>query len=87
MNSDDRKNLRFLPAVERVLNVPQVVSICAEFGRTTVTNWVRQILGDMRNGRPDDVSTDAEEVEALVVRRVSEVVRMVRVAVGLQLRA
>ena len=72
MNPDDRKHLRLLPAVERVLNVPQVVSICAQFGRRTVTNWVRQILGDLRNGRSDGVSTDAERIEALVVQRVSE---------------
>jgi L-seryl-tRNA(Ser) seleniumtransferase len=72
VNSDDRKNLRFLPAVERVLNLPQVVAICSQFGRTTVTNWVRQILGDMRNGQSGDVSTDAAAVEGLVVERVAE---------------
>lgn len=71
MNPDDRKNLRSLPAVDRVLNLPQVVAICAQFGRTTVTNWVRQILGDMRDGRSDGL-TDAAEVEGLVVERVSE---------------
>src|SRR4051794_23873058 len=72
VNSDERKNLRFLPAVERVLNLPQVVTFCAQFGRTTVTNWVRQILSDMRNGQSDELSTDATEVEDLVVERVSE---------------
>ena len=41
MSSDDRKNFRLLPAVERVLNLPDVVRICAQYGRTTVTNWVR----------------------------------------------
>jgi L-seryl-tRNA(Ser) seleniumtransferase len=72
LSSDDRKNLRFLPAVERVLNLPQVVTFCAQFGRTTVTYWVRQILSDMRNGQSAEVSTDASEVEGLVVERVSE---------------
>jgi L-seryl-tRNA(Ser) seleniumtransferase len=72
VNSDERKNLRLLPAVERVLNLPQVVTICGQFGRTTVTNWVRQILGDMRNGHSDNISADAAEVEGLVVQRVSE---------------
>jgi L-seryl-tRNA(Ser) seleniumtransferase len=72
VNPDDRKNLRFLPAVERVLNLPQVVTFCAQFGRTTVTNWVRQILGDMRNGQSDEISANAAEVEGLVVERVSE---------------
>jgi L-seryl-tRNA(Ser) seleniumtransferase len=72
LKSDDRKNLRFLPAVERVLNLPQVVTICEQFGRATVTNWIRQILGNMRNGRSDEVSTDAAEVEGIVVHRVNE---------------
>jgi L-seryl-tRNA(Ser) seleniumtransferase len=73
LSSDDQKNLRFLPAVERVLNLPQIVTICAQFGRTTVTNWIRQILSDMRNGQSTSISTDAEEVEDMVVERVSEV--------------
>jgi L-seryl-tRNA(Ser) seleniumtransferase len=72
VNSDERKNLRSLPAVDRVLKLPQVVAICAQFGRSTVTNWVRQIVGDMRDGRSDEAATDAAEVEALVVERVSE---------------
>jgi L-seryl-tRNA(Ser) seleniumtransferase len=76
VSSDDRKNLRFLPAVERVLNLPQVVTFCAQFGRTTVTNWVRQILGDMRNGKSNEVSTDAGEIESLVVERVSETAQL-----------
>jgi L-seryl-tRNA(Ser) seleniumtransferase len=72
VTSDDRKNLRFLPAVERVLNSPQVAAFCAQFGRTTVTNWVRQILSEMRNGHSDQVAADAAEVEGRVVERVSE---------------
>ena len=72
MTSDDRKHLRLLPAVERVLNSPQVVAICAQFGRSTVTTWVRQVLSEMRNGRSTELIDDAEEVEGLVVQRVGE---------------
>jgi L-seryl-tRNA(Ser) seleniumtransferase len=72
VTSDDRKHLRLLPAVERVLNSPQVAAICAQFGRSTVTDWVRQVLSEMRNGRSDEVSGDADEVEGLVVQRVGE---------------
>jgi L-seryl-tRNA(Ser) seleniumtransferase len=75
VNPDERKNLRFLPAVEQVLNLPQVVTFCAQFGRTTVTNWIRQILTDMRNGQSTEVSADASKVEGLVVERVSESAR------------
>jgi L-seryl-tRNA(Ser) seleniumtransferase len=72
VNSDDRKNLRSLPAVDRVLNLPQVVAICAQFGRATVTNWVRQILGEMRNGESGGTPTEPADVEGLVIGRVSE---------------
>lgn len=72
MTADDRKHLRLLPAVERVLNSPQVVAICAQFGRSTVTNWVRQVLTEMRNGRSTELTGDAEGVEGLVVQRVGE---------------
>src|SRR5690242_4170327 len=56
VTSDDRKHLRLLPAVERVLNSPQLAAICAQFGRSTVTDWVRQVLSEMRNGRSDEVT-------------------------------
>jgi L-seryl-tRNA(Ser) seleniumtransferase len=72
VTADDRKHLRLLPAVERVLNSPQVVAICAQFGRSTVTNWVRQVLTEMRNGRSTELTGDAEGVEGLVVQRVGE---------------
>jgi L-seryl-tRNA(Ser) seleniumtransferase len=72
VNSDDRKNLRSLPAVDRVLNLPQVVAICAQFGRATVTNWVRQILGDMRDGHSGETPAEPADVEGLVIERVSE---------------
>jgi L-seryl-tRNA(Ser) seleniumtransferase len=72
VTSDDRKHLRLLPAVERVLNSPQVAAICAQFGRSTVTNWVRQVLTEMRSGRSEEVADDAVEVESFVVQRVGE---------------
>jgi L-seryl-tRNA(Ser) seleniumtransferase len=72
MTSDNRKYLRLLPAVERVLNMPQVAAISSQFGRTTVANWIRQILGDMRNGQSVELGGDAAEVEGLVIERVNE---------------
>jgi L-seryl-tRNA(Ser) seleniumtransferase len=64
-----------LPAVERVLNLPHVVMMCAQFGRATVTNWVRDVLADMRNGSASGLADDAAGVEGQVVERVSEVAR------------
>lgn len=75
MKRDDRKNLRLLPAVEKVLNLPDVVRICSQFGRTTVTAWVRDVLGEMRNGSSSELSSSAADVEQNVVRRVGEVAR------------
>jgi L-seryl-tRNA(Ser) seleniumtransferase len=73
VSSPERKNLRLLPAVERVLNLPEVVRICTQFGRVTVTGWVRDVLGEMRHGRAGELSPDAAEVEQNVVQRISEV--------------
>jgi L-seryl-tRNA(Ser) seleniumtransferase len=75
MKSSDKEKLRRLPAVERVLNLPEVVAVCAKFGRKTVTGWVRQILGDMRNGQSEQLSDDAAGIESLVIDRVNEVAR------------
>ncbi|HEY2414646.1 MAG TPA: hypothetical protein VGI40_20535, partial [Pirellulaceae bacterium] len=72
MSSEDRSNLRLLPAVERVLNLPQVVSVTAQHGRAVVTTWVRQALGALRNGQSGFVPATAAALEALVVQRVSE---------------
>jgi L-seryl-tRNA(Ser) seleniumtransferase len=69
----DRKNLRFLPAVERVLNLPDVVRICTQYGRATVTAWVRDVLGELRNSASDALSGDAADVERRVVERLGEV--------------
>lgn len=72
MTPDDRKHLRLLPAVERVLNSPQVAAISAQFGRSTVTDWVRQVLREMRDSRTEGLVGEAEEVEGFVVQRVGE---------------
>jgi len=61
-----------LPAVDRILDRPDIVPFCARFGRAAVTSWVREILGDMRNGRSDDISADPAEVETLVVQRLGD---------------
>jgi L-seryl-tRNA(Ser) seleniumtransferase len=75
VNPDDRKHLRLLPAVERVLNYPEVVRICGEFGRTTVTEWIRTVLGEMRNRSSPTLAANAADVEQAVVERVGEVAR------------
>lgn len=72
MKSPDREKRRLLPAVDRILGRPDIVPFCARFGRAAVTSWVREILGDMRNGRSDDISADPAEVEALVVQRLGD---------------
>jgi L-seryl-tRNA(Ser) seleniumtransferase len=72
VSSEDRSNLRLLPAVERVLNLPQVMSVTAQHGRAVVTTWVRQVLGTLRNGQLSFLPATAAALEALVVERVSE---------------
>jgi L-seryl-tRNA(Ser) seleniumtransferase len=61
-----------LPAVDRVLNLPQVVSVTAQHGRAVVTSWVRQALGAMRNGQSGFLPATAAALEALIVERVHE---------------
>jgi L-seryl-tRNA(Ser) seleniumtransferase len=72
MKPDNREKFRLLPAVERVLIRPDVAALCAQFGRSTVTTWVRQVLANLRNGRSGDLLTDAAEIEELVVQQVGE---------------
>jgi L-seryl-tRNA(Ser) seleniumtransferase len=70
--TEPRSNLRLLPAVERVLNLPQIALTSAQYGRTVVTTWVREVLAALRNGEAAYLPTDAAAVESLVVERVSE---------------
>ena len=72
MNSDDRPNLRLLPAVDRVLNLPQMAAATAQHGRTAVTTWVRQVLAALRSGQSGVLPQAAAALEALVVQRVNE---------------
>jgi L-seryl-tRNA(Ser) seleniumtransferase len=72
VSTEDRSKLRLLPAVDRVLNLPQVVSVTAQHGRTVVTSWVRQVLGALRNGQSKLLPATAAALEALVVQRVQE---------------
>lgn len=72
MNSEDRSKLRALPAVDRVLNLPQLVSVSARHGRAAVTTWVRQALAALRDGPAGVIPATAAALEALVVQRVQE---------------
>src|SRR5580704_7084226 len=71
MNQRNRQELRRLPAVERVLNQAEIVALAGEHGRSVVTGWVREVLGEMRNGKPDDLPADETNMMAAVVRRVA----------------
>jgi L-seryl-tRNA(Ser) seleniumtransferase len=62
-----------IPAVERILNLPEVVRICAEFGRATVTTWVREVLAELRHGESGEIPNDAASVEKNVLNRLGEV--------------
>jgi L-seryl-tRNA(Ser) seleniumtransferase len=65
------EQLRRLPAVERVLREDEIIALSSEHGRSVVTDWVREVLREMRNGKPDDLPPDAPEMMAEVVRRVT----------------
>ena len=65
-------NLRLLPAVERVLNLPQVALASAQHGRAVVTTWVREVLSALRNGDVASLPGDAAAALSLVVQRVGE---------------
>jgi L-seryl-tRNA(Ser) seleniumtransferase len=71
MNSP-KQNLRLLPAVDRVLNLAAVVPLCLQYGRTTVTGWVREVLGELRNGRSDELPPDPARIEAHVIESLHE---------------
>jgi L-seryl-tRNA(Ser) seleniumtransferase len=69
----NRNNLRLLPAVEHVLNLPTVLPLCTQFGRAAVTAWIREILAGLRRGDADDLPVSATDAESQVVQRLNEV--------------
>jgi len=73
----DRENLRLIPAVEQILNLPEVVRICAQFGRATVKTWVREVLDELRNVQSEQLVGDEATVEKNVVQRLGEVAQSV----------
>jgi L-seryl-tRNA(Ser) seleniumtransferase len=75
VSNSDKHKLRLLPAVDRVLNLPEVIKFCAQFGRSTVTAWIREILGEMRNGQSSELSADAASIEQQVVNRLDDTAR------------
>lgn len=75
MKAPNREHLRLLPAVERVLNLPEVAALCRQHGRAAVTDWVRQVIGRMRTGEAGELPSDAAQIEAEVVARVADAAR------------
>lgn len=73
MKSNNRQNLRRLPAVERVLKLPAVLPLCTRYGRSTVTDWIREVLRELRGGA-NALPDDADLVETQVVERLHEFV-------------
>ena len=69
---EQKSNRRLLPAVERVLNLPEVALASAQHGRAVVTTWVREVLSILRNGEAASLPEDAAAVESLVIERVGE---------------
>jgi L-seryl-tRNA(Ser) seleniumtransferase len=58
MNPGPPQNQRLLPAVERILNLTEVVELCRRHGRTVVTRWAREILDELRSGRAGELPED-----------------------------
>jgi L-seryl-tRNA(Ser) seleniumtransferase len=69
---EQKSKRRLLPAVERVLNLPEVALASAQHGRAVVTSWVRDVLAALRNGEAASLPPDAAAVLSLVVERFSE---------------
>lgn len=74
---DFENPLRNLPQVQRLLEMPAAHSLCVEFGRTAVTNALRETLEGLREqigagvlaGVPDAQTVLAHAGEKLAVRR------------------
>lgn len=75
MNPHPPQNQRLLPAVERVLNLPEVVELCRRHGRTAIARWAREILADMRSGRAGELP---EEPSVMIKNIVGSLVEAAR---------
>jgi L-seryl-tRNA(Ser) seleniumtransferase len=75
MNPRPLQNQRLLPAVERILNLPEVVDLGNRHGRTVVARWVREILDNMRSGRAGELPDDPTVIVERVVRSLGEAAR------------
>ncbi|MCA9070575.1 MAG: L-seryl-tRNA(Sec) selenium transferase [Planctomycetaceae bacterium] len=71
--NENQNPLRHLPAVERVLNLPDVLPHCSRFGRATVTEWIRKILTELRNNGNGELPTSREDAEFQVVHQLDEI--------------
>lgn len=71
MNSQDPQNWRLLPAVERVLNLPEVVPLCTRHGRAVVTGWVRDVLDAIRIGTVSDFPTTSSQMMTEIIDRLT----------------
>ncbi len=75
MKSQPPHNQRHLPAVDRVLNLAEVVELCRRHGRTVVARWTREIIDDMRSGRAGELPEDPSVMIKRVVRSLGEAAR------------
>ena len=69
---NDPQHFRRIPAVERVLNSPDVAALSAQHGRSVVTNWVRDIVKGLREGLPADLPQAPSQVLAGIVQRLND---------------
>jgi L-seryl-tRNA(Ser) seleniumtransferase len=60
--------LRKLPQVQRLLEMPDVNSLCAQFGRTAVTNALRDTLEELRDQIGAGLLTSVPDAQTLVAR-------------------
>lgn len=72
MTTNNQKNLRHLPAVERMLNRPELIPAITQHGRAAITQWVRDILADLRSGLHGELSEDSNQIELQVIGMLQE---------------
>jgi L-seryl-tRNA(Ser) seleniumtransferase len=56
-----------------VLLRTDVMPLCTRYGRAAVTDWIREILRNMRKGHMDDLPGDAEAIEERVMLNLHQV--------------